>query len=256
MPEPGHPQAWDRYAYVYNNPVRYVDPAGHEPCLPKFCGYIHDYEEEQPASEWLIVVLADNTNPDFPLGYDPAESVQQAWQLVGEWFFEIGPTVRYFGPESSLTRDIMHDPGITRFREAWAAAGCPLPWKWEHSADVREGGLLPVRIAKGALVYAREHLVELPLATGLAIIGWGPENPESSIDAVGGIIGSLDSIHVKNMGSGLVKIEVINKTDWPSGTRIPGTNRSLIPWRLPRSAWGPGGAIVQHFYWWELVPRR
>ena len=29
MPEPGNPQALNRYAYVYNNPLRYTDPSGH-----------------------------------------------------------------------------------------------------------------------------------------------------------------------------------------------------------------------------------
>jgi len=29
IPQPGNPQAWDRYAYTYSNPVRYVDPSGH-----------------------------------------------------------------------------------------------------------------------------------------------------------------------------------------------------------------------------------
>ena len=29
MPDPGNPQALNRYAYVYNNPLRYSDPSGH-----------------------------------------------------------------------------------------------------------------------------------------------------------------------------------------------------------------------------------
>gem|GEM_PF-6060438 len=34
MPDPGNALAWDRYAYVYNNPIRYSDPSGHCPeCL-------------------------------------------------------------------------------------------------------------------------------------------------------------------------------------------------------------------------------
>ncbi len=34
VPELGHPQAFNRYAYVYNNPLRYVDDGGHLPLLP------------------------------------------------------------------------------------------------------------------------------------------------------------------------------------------------------------------------------
>jgi RHS repeat-associated protein len=29
VPEPGNPQSLNRYAYVYNNPLRYTDPSGH-----------------------------------------------------------------------------------------------------------------------------------------------------------------------------------------------------------------------------------
>jgi RHS repeat-associated protein len=32
VPDPGNPQAWNRYAYNINNPVRYVDPTGHGYC--------------------------------------------------------------------------------------------------------------------------------------------------------------------------------------------------------------------------------
>ena len=31
VPEPGKPQAFNRYSYVYNNPLRYVDPSGYDP---------------------------------------------------------------------------------------------------------------------------------------------------------------------------------------------------------------------------------
>jgi len=31
VPEPGKPQVLNRYAYVYNNPLRYADPSGYDP---------------------------------------------------------------------------------------------------------------------------------------------------------------------------------------------------------------------------------
>jgi hypothetical protein len=31
IPGANNPQAWDRYSYTFNNPVRYVDPDGHSP---------------------------------------------------------------------------------------------------------------------------------------------------------------------------------------------------------------------------------
>ncbi len=33
VPDPGNPIAWNRYAYVYNNPANNVDPSGHIPVL-------------------------------------------------------------------------------------------------------------------------------------------------------------------------------------------------------------------------------
>jgi hypothetical protein len=40
IPQQQGVQAWDRYAYVNNDPVKYIDPSGH--CLPNQCGYIVD----------------------------------------------------------------------------------------------------------------------------------------------------------------------------------------------------------------------
>jgi hypothetical protein len=48
VPAPGNPQSLNRYAYVYNNPLRYVDRSGFEPMLPNpsaeaiMLGGLHD----------------------------------------------------------------------------------------------------------------------------------------------------------------------------------------------------------------------
>jgi RHS repeat-associated protein/uncharacterized repeat protein (TIGR01451 family) len=33
VPDPANPQAWNRYAYSFNNPLRYTDPSGHKPII-------------------------------------------------------------------------------------------------------------------------------------------------------------------------------------------------------------------------------
>ena len=53
VPEPGKGQAYNRYAYVYNNPVRYVDPSGHLPgdLLAQSLGF-EDYKELEKSELW------------------------------------------------------------------------------------------------------------------------------------------------------------------------------------------------------------
>lgn len=42
MPQPGNPQALNRYAYTLNNPVRYTDPTGHRECEDEECtSWVH-----------------------------------------------------------------------------------------------------------------------------------------------------------------------------------------------------------------------
>ena len=61
MPDAINPQAFDRYAYSYNNPVNYIDPTGHiigqpplnnQQCGPDmiYCGGLAD-----PNNEWEVM---------------------------------------------------------------------------------------------------------------------------------------------------------------------------------------------------------
>jgi len=234
VPEPGNPQALNRYAYVLNNPLKYTDPSGHK--------------SDPDGAEAEKQPNADPPPPPPLFPYDPNESVNDAWWLAWSWFFEIGPDPQCFGPDSSLTQDVMYDPGMKQFREKWAAAGYPLPWMWKHQADEREGGSLPVRIVKAGMLYIQEN-AQLALSSA----GFGSRTREGTIDPVGGIIGSLDKIYVHDARNGMVMIVVENKMGLASGTRIPGTNWSIIQDR-PRSAWGPGGTATQYFFWWEQHP--
>ena len=59
VPGPGNPMAWDRYAYVYNNPVKYFDPSGHIPQCGPDGMWCSDSSEEQ---YWLFFIGSWSSN--------------------------------------------------------------------------------------------------------------------------------------------------------------------------------------------------
>ena len=118
--------------------------------------------------------------------------------LVFEWLTQTGEERRNFGPSDPLTVEVQNDPGMTEFREEWAASGYQVPFSWEHTIDEREEGSPVSRIIRGVGVFIREHVVHL----GLSAFGLGSKDPSGQIDAVGGTIGSLAKISVSPAGNG------------------------------------------------------
>ncbi|NBD36557.1 MAG: hypothetical protein GVY30_11250 [Chloroflexi bacterium] len=47
-PRTGNPQSLNRYAYVKNNPLRYVDPSGHIPCIDDECQWDEHPDSHSP----------------------------------------------------------------------------------------------------------------------------------------------------------------------------------------------------------------
>lgn len=77
VPEPGNPQALNRYAYALNNPVRYRDPSGHAVCVDAECAWI-----VHPVSGEIRQRRPTNSPPESPQTYSPTESYQEAMGLV------------------------------------------------------------------------------------------------------------------------------------------------------------------------------
>ena len=178
--------------------------------------------------------------------YNPNPATQQALGLVRNWFFETGAEHQMFGPDEPITKEVMHESGVDQFREAWAESGYKVPFSTSTTIDQRKGPL-PVRLILGAGTYIKSHVIDL----GLSTMGLGSDNPEGSIDAINGTIGSLDTISVDYADNGLLKISVHNTMGLASFSRIPGTDYVLMD-DEPRSArriWG--GTITQEFYWFE-----
>ena len=63
MPNPGDPQALNRYSYALNNAVRYTDPTGH--CIPELCPGVPDAAppgnpeglRDQAYAQWLYNLI-------------------------------------------------------------------------------------------------------------------------------------------------------------------------------------------------------
>jgi RHS repeat-associated protein len=60
IPGASNPQAYNRYSYVLNNPLRYIDPTGHDPV----CGF--DYSDPECESSENSPVVINNPGPLDP----------------------------------------------------------------------------------------------------------------------------------------------------------------------------------------------
>ncbi len=64
IPEPQGVQAWDRYAYVNNNPINYTDPSGNGMCDENWADPI-DCAEADPDGDGIVLVDPSQTSPDL-----------------------------------------------------------------------------------------------------------------------------------------------------------------------------------------------
>jgi RHS repeat-associated protein len=89
VPNPGNPMSFDRYSYVMNNPIKYIDPSGHETVL---CDAQCEQEEDDkflsvflrshPLEEWEIQMLTLVVFKETNRGNYPDE-----WMAMIAWTY-------------------------------------------------------------------------------------------------------------------------------------------------------------------------
>jgi len=98
VPEPGNPQALNRYAYVYNNPLRYTDPSGHCP----WCVVIAKTLLQTAVDVGIDYLIARATGAEFRLVHSLAVNAAVNVTTLG-----VGSTVaklRHLGKLALLAR--------------------------------------------------------------------------------------------------------------------------------------------------------
>ncbi|MEM2126441.1 MAG: hypothetical protein QXQ53_08610, partial [Candidatus Methanosuratincola sp.] len=154
-------------------------------------------------------------------GYSPWKANLQALWILASWFFEVGPEVQWYGPESPFTQILKHHMGVQKARAEWAAAGYPAvfppigkpPYLWK----IEEAGSTPWA------AFLQENIKML-----LSFTPFVSPTPEGPINPLGGVVGSYE-VRIIDLGDGTALFLVKNETDWGSGTRIPGKPYSLLP---------------------------
>ena len=78
VPDPANPQALNRYSYVNNRPLVYIDPSGHYAALED-----NDYSFNDPQKEWLSAVLS-TIGAAVDIGTEAADIAPMAvWYALG-----------------------------------------------------------------------------------------------------------------------------------------------------------------------------
>ena len=85
IPSLSNSQAWNRYAYAYNNPLNYTDPSGHVPCLDGICNNNSEWLGVNNTSYASSIQLNTHGSQYDPFNPETGEFMDNAsWNLCGQ----------------------------------------------------------------------------------------------------------------------------------------------------------------------------
>jgi RHS repeat-associated protein len=302
------PTTQNLYLYGLSNPVRHTDPSGY--CIVQYSGEVrmneHPYgtsglcphtESAHAEAAYAVVAQYYSQIPDWQEGtgafqpnnniysgfqpnndnYSTFESWMQGIGIGIEWLFEAGPDTRVFGPQDSLTADLMHDIGVRWAWNAYASAGYPNNFYYEYRIDLTGNALLTSVLARWfPEEEAQSYAALLWENAELAVCSWAPfrfgilsSSPEGAIDTIGAALGSYD-VYFHEFSPDAVLVMVENASSWQSIARYGDPDDPKYWHRdTERQEWGLysefyavwgapivgptslGGTVRQLFWWVE-----
>jgi len=133
VPGAGNPQAYNRYSYVLNNPLMYIDPSGHKPCLSDYLCKRHDEKVAQREAARKAKALAVER---------ALKEVFHLFQQTASYAYiaQYGCNSSACGPGASTTSSSLVNPSdeITITTKEWSTLEPTLEiWISEMEEDLR-----------------------------------------------------------------------------------------------------------------------
>jgi len=136
IPDPGNPLSLDRYAYAYNNPVKYIDPTGHYVCEDLECGFPSKNKGQYPGNPWATELKRQDElfSRVFPGSGDNGKWTEEDWG-----YYYDNRAALLFNPESWLNPEEVSGWSMFALHAARLASGYG---SHEYDEFVRDFALL------------------------------------------------------------------------------------------------------------------